>query len=93
MAMDSDERARAEERLVVLELLESAMARRDDVFAIVHTSEDADEAQERIRQTFGVQDPHSSRAVLDIQVSRWSRAERTRLANETSELRRLLRSE
>jgi DNA gyrase/topoisomerase IV subunit A len=91
--MDTGERSRAEERLVVLELLEAAMARRDDVLAIVDTSEDTDEAQERLRQTFGVQDPHISRAVLDMQVSRWTRADRKRLANETSELRRLLRSE
>ena len=93
IAMDTDERAIAEQRLVVLELLEAAMARRDEVLAIVDTSEDADEAQERIRQTFGVEDPHISRAVLDMQVSRWTRADRKRLAEATSELRRVLRSE
>jgi DNA gyrase/topoisomerase IV subunit A len=91
--MNANERARAEERLLVLELLESALAGRDEVLAIVDTSEDADEAQERIRRTFGVRDPHISRAVLDVQGSRWTRAEREKRASEASELRRLLRNE
>lgn len=89
--MDTSERGRVEERLLVLDLLETAMERRDEVFAIVDTSENADEAQERIRQLFGVHDPHISRAVLDLQVSRWTRADRQRLVDETRELRRLLR--
>jgi DNA gyrase/topoisomerase IV subunit A len=90
VAMDHRERGRSEERLLVLELLEAAMERRDEVFAIVDSSEDADEAQQRIRETFGVRDPHISRAVLDMQVSRWTRADRKRLADETHELRRRL---
>ena len=93
MTMDTDERARATQRLVVLELLEAAIARRDDVLAIVDSSEDSDEAEERIRQAFGVHAPNISRAVLDMQVSRWTRVERKRIAHEASELRQLLRSE
>ena len=93
VTMDTDERARATQRLVVLELLEAAIARRDDVLAIVDSSEDSDEAEERIRQAFGVQAPNISRAVLDMQVSRWTRVERKRIADEASELRQLLRSE
>jgi DNA gyrase/topoisomerase IV subunit A len=50
--MASARRAQAEARLRILELLEAAMARRDEVFEIVDSSEDADEAQERIRQLF-----------------------------------------
>jgi DNA gyrase/topoisomerase IV subunit A len=66
------------------------MERRDEVSAMVDSSEDADEAQERVRQAFGVHDRHISRAVLDMEVSRWTRAERQRLADETRELRRLI---
>ena len=46
--------------------------------------------KERTRQAFGVRDPHISRAVLDVTVSRWTRADRQRIADETRELRRLL---
>jgi DNA gyrase/topoisomerase IV subunit A len=49
VAMESTDRARAEERLRVLELLETAMERRDEVFAIVDSSDDTDEAEERLR--------------------------------------------
>jgi DNA gyrase/topoisomerase IV subunit A len=89
--MDSGERAAVEEQLAVMELVEVAMARRDEVFEIVETSEDADEAQARIRDLFVVNDPYVSRAVLDIQVSRWTRDNRKRITDRVEELRRLLR--
>jgi DNA gyrase/topoisomerase IV subunit A len=88
--MDSRQRAIAEDRLRVLELLEAAMERRDEVLEIVDSSEDADEAQERIRQLFAVSDPNISQAVLDQQVSRWTRSGRQRLAEQAEELRREL---
>lgn len=47
--MDSQEPKGAEHELGVLELLAAAMERRDEVFEIVASSEDPDEAQERIR--------------------------------------------
>ena len=88
--MDSREQAMAEDRLRVLELLEAAMERRDEVFGIVDSSEDADDALERIRELFGVRDPHISQAVLDVQVSLWTRSGRKRIADQAEELRRLL---
>ena len=80
----------AEDELRVLELLASAMERRDEVFQIVASSEDPDEAQERIGELFGVPDPHVSQVVLDSQMSRWTRSWRKRIADRAEELRRLL---
>ena len=89
-SMDSEQRAMAEARLRILELLEAAMKRRDEVFEIVDSSGDAEEAQERIRQLFGVRDPRISQAVLDLQVSRWTRSGRQQMAERVDELRREL---
>ena len=88
--MDSEERAHAEQQLRILELMSSAMERRDEVFEIVASSEDPDEAQERIRVLFGVRDPHISQVVLDSQMSRWTRSWRKRSADRAEELHRLL---
>ena len=87
--MDSQERANAEHEIRVLALMASAMERRDEVFEIVASSEDPDEAQERIRVMFGVRDPHISQVVLDSQMSRWTRSWRKRIADRAEELRRL----
>ena len=48
--------------------------------------------QDRIRELFGVLDPHISRAVLDMQVSRWTQAERKRIADNANQIRALLES-
>lgn len=88
--MDSQQRTRAEDQRRLVELLASAMDRRDEVFEIVFSSEDPDEARERIRDLLGLQDPHLSQVVLDSQVSRWTRDYRRRLHDEAKELRRLL---
>lgn len=88
--MDSRQRARAESQLQVLDLLEAAMGRRDEVFEIVDSSEDDDEARERIRELFGVRQPHIAQSVLDLPVSQWSRSGRQRIAQQAEELRREL---
>ena len=88
--VDRRGRAAAERQLELYELLVAAMDRRDEVFDIVDSSEDENEAQERIRALFEVRDPHISRAVLDMQVSRWTRADRRRIADDAAHLRRLL---
>jgi DNA gyrase/topoisomerase IV subunit A len=92
VGVDSRERVIAEDQLRLLELLEAAMGRRDEVFEIVDSCEDADEAQDRIRELFGVVEPHIGRAVLDLQVSRWTRAERKRIADNADQIRALLES-
>lgn len=90
VSMDSHQRAKAEGQLHILELIEAALDRRSEVFEIVASSEDDDEAQERIRVLFAVSDPHISRAVLDMQVSRWTRSGRKEIADRVEEFRRLL---
>ena len=90
VAMDSRERTAAEQQLSILELLGAALERREEVFEIVESSADAHEAHERIRDLFGVRDPHVSQAVLDLQVSRWTRAERKRIADNAEHIRGLL---
>ena len=62
---------------MVLELVEAALGRRDEVFAVVDAAADDDEAEQRIRELFDVQEPHIARAVLDLQVNRWSRSNRS----------------
>jgi DNA gyrase/topoisomerase IV subunit A len=88
--MDERERESARQRLRVLELVEAAMGRRDEVFAIVDAAADSDEAEQRIRELFEVQDPHIARAVLDLQVNRWTRANRERIRAEVAAVRDLL---
>jgi DNA gyrase/topoisomerase IV subunit A len=87
--VDSRERVAAQDQLEILELVEAAMDRRDEVFEIIDSSEETDEAQERIRELFAVRNDYMSRAVMDIQVSRWTRDSRKRLAVQADELRRL----
>jgi len=66
------------------------MDRRDEVFAIVDAAADDDEAEQRIGELFAVQAPYIARAVLDLQVSRWTRANRERTRSEVTRLRELL---
>lgn len=88
--MDSDERNHLEFRLSILEVVEHAFARRNEVFEIVASSEDTDEAQDRIHALLGVREPHISQAVLDMQMSTWTRARRKKVSAEAEEIRRRL---
>jgi DNA gyrase/topoisomerase IV subunit A len=90
LAVDPDERADAERRLPILELIEQAMRRRAEVFEMVDSSADREEAESRIREAFEVTDPHITQAVLEMQIWRWTRQERERVALEAQRLRDLL---
>jgi DNA gyrase/topoisomerase IV subunit A len=85
-----DERQAARQRLMVLELVEAALGRRDEVFAIVDAAADDHEAEQRIRELFDVQEPRLARAVLDLQVNRWTRSNRERIRAEIADVRELL---
>jgi hypothetical protein len=87
--MDSQQRTMAEERLRLLELLEGVVERRDEIFEIVDSSEDADEAQERIRQLFGCGTPHQPSCTRASGVT-GGRSGRRRIAEDAEELRGLL---
>lgn len=92
VVMDSHDRDWVARDLRIAELIEAALERRGAVFEIVDSSEDSDEAQERIRLLFGLEDEHAhlSQAVLDMQLSRWTRTGRKKIADRAEELRRQL---
>jgi hypothetical protein len=48
-----DDRERTRQRLQVLELIEAAMDRRDEVFAIVDAPADSGEAEQQVREQPG----------------------------------------
>ena len=71
---------------MILEALEQAMDRRDEVFQVIDDSADADEAIRRVGQLLGV-DELGSRVVLDLQVRRFTRDQRQAIASRAEELR------
>ena len=83
--MDEDERHTRDE-LMIVDALEQAMNRRDEVFQIIEDSEDVDEARRRVGQLLGVGEL-GSRAVLDLQARRLTRDQRQALASRAEELR------
>ena len=83
--MDEDER-HARDELMILEALEQAMDRRDEVFQVIDDSEDADEAILRVGQLLGV-GAHGSRAVLDMQARRFTQDQRQAIVSRAEELR------
>ena len=83
--MDEDERHTRDE-LMILDALEKAMDRRDEVFQIIEDSEDEDEARRRVGQLLGVGEL-GSRVVLDLQVRRLTRDQRQAIASRAEELR------
>ena len=75
---------------MVLDALEQALARRDEVFQVIDDSEDADEALRRVGQLLGV-GQLGSRVILDIQVRRFTRDQRRAVVARAEELRSMLR--
>lgn len=86
--MGEDERHMTDE-LAILEALVQAIDRRDEVFQLVDDSENVDEAIRRVGQLLGV-GAVSSRAVLDLQVRRFTRDQRRAMASRARELRSML---
>lgn len=87
--MDEHERQMQEQQLMIVDALVQAMDRRDEVFQVIDDSEDAEEARRRLGQLLGVGEV-PSRAVLDLQVSRFTRDQRQALAAHAEELRSML---
>ena len=86
--MDEDER-HARDELATLESLLQAMDRRDEVFRVVDDSETVDEAIRRVGQLLGI-GAVSSRAVIDLQVRRFTGGQRRAMASRAGELRSML---
>jgi DNA gyrase/topoisomerase IV subunit A len=83
--MDEDDRQTRQE-LMVLDALVLAMDRRDEVFQLIEDSGDMDEAIRRVGQLLGVGEL-GSRAVLDLQVRRFTSDQRQAMASRAEELR------
>jgi DNA gyrase/topoisomerase IV subunit A len=86
--MDEDERHTRDE-LAIVEALVRAMDRRDEVFHVIDDSENVDEAIRRVGQLLDV-GAVSSRALIDLQVRRFTRDQRRAIASRAGELRSML---
>jgi hypothetical protein len=86
--MDEDERHSRDE-LATLEALLQAIERRDEVFQVVDDSENVDEAIRRVGELLGI-GAVPSRAVIDLQVRRFTRSQRRLMASRAGELRAML---
>ena len=86
--MDEDER-HARDELATLEALLQAMARREEVFRVVDDSETVDEAIRRVGQLLDI-GAVGSRAVIDLQVRRFTGGQRRAMASRAGELRAVL---
>ena len=65
------------------------MDRRDEVFRVVDDSETVDEAIRRVGQLLGI-GAVGSRAVIDLQVRRFTGGQRRAMASRAGELRAVL---
>lgn len=75
-----------EQQLMIVEALVQAMDRWVEVFQVIEDSADRDEAIRRVGQLLGVGEV-PSRAVLDLQASRFTRDQRQAFASHAEELR------
>lgn len=71
---------------MIVDALVQAMDRRDEVFQMIEDSGDVDEAIRRVGQLLGVGEL-GCRAVLDLQVRRFTRDQRQVLASRAEELK------
>ena len=85
--------AAARERLVYLDGLLVAIDRRTEVIALVADSESADEALPALMALLTIPE-HVARAVLDLQIRRLAKLERSRILEERDYMRgELLRNQ
>lgn len=87
--VDALGRQRTQERLALIEALVAAQERRQDVMDAVATSEDVAEAVPRLMTLLGLTEAQVT-VVLDMQVRRWTAADRRGYQAERDELRALL---
>lgn len=89
--MNAEQRRRAEDTLRIVGAIVKAMDRREEVFHVVEDSEDPDEAIRRLMELLEL-DEMSCRAILDTQVSRFTREQRRALAAQAEDIRSSLSS-
>ncbi|GAA3601423.1 hypothetical protein GCM10022223_16410 [Kineosporia mesophila] len=79
----------ARQRLHILQAMELAVSRRDEVFATVEACTDAGEARVRLSERFDLSE-HQALAVLSLQISQWSSGMREWRAAEIARCEKLL---
>ena len=89
--MDEEQRRHAEYNLRIQDGLVKAMDRREEVFQLVEDSENRDEAIRRLMELLEL-DEMSCRAVLALQIGRFTGEQRGELAAQAEELRSILSS-
>ena len=78
--MDPRDLRTAVENLAMLEVLQAALARRDEVLDTIWNANDKDEAVDRIRDLLGVQPPADPLIVLDMPIWRLTKGSREEIA-------------
>ncbi|WP_148076996.1 DNA gyrase subunit A [Nocardioides aurantiacus] len=74
-----------QERLTLLDALIAATSRRDEVFAVLSRSEDPERAVSELRQLLSIEEI-PARAIVDLQLRRFTSGERQKLADMRAEL-------
>jgi hypothetical protein len=85
MEPDPDQRA-LDDRLAILDVLVAAVERRSEVFAVVESSEDPEDAVRRLQDLLGVSEVGAIE-VLNMQWRRLTRRDRTEIHERRDELR------
>ena len=85
--MDPRDLRAAVENLAMLEVLQNALARRDEVLEAVWNAHDKDEAVDLIRHLLGVQPPAHPYVVLDMPIWRLTKGSREEIATSVAFLR------
>ena len=91
--MEEREARAAREQLSIYEVLVAAHARRQEVFDIVCTSANQEEAERRLRDLLGIPEGvvPGVLPILDPPLSRWTQGSRAAIADAAEQLRRQVR--
>lgn len=89
--MDEHEERAARESLNVYEVVLAAHARRQEVFDVVCTSANQEEAERRLRDLLSVPERFpGTQPIMDMAMSKWTKESRDFVVNQTEHLRRML---
>lgn len=80
---------RIRERLEIVDAVSAVLDRRQELLEVIGAAVDPDAARQAIMTRFGLNEIQAV-AVLDLQVRRFSQAERRRISDEAHQLRREL---
>ena len=83
------EQANARHRLEFLDAMLAAFERRVEVMDLIAESESADEARAPLRALLGISELAAT-AIIDLQIRRFAKLERSRILDERDDIRRRL---